>query len=810
MAIVAANPHILVCDRHARAWPADPGKEPDPAEYGPADAAFTTAFPFDAHTTGYSLSTIEHRLRGAALAAGAAPKMVLLVFDIDTPGHVPITAAWWAQEEPKIRALIHARGRCYVWTSRNGYKIAYGIEPVTIGLTAPACHPQRWTASYHAWCVELAAEFGIIADKSCGDWTRLMRLPRVNRDGEDVVPLHEVGEPDRMSYWRAPLLAADDPRCLPPPPREVPTALAAPVPEDRLIEAAAALADAWPDRGRHYSTLMLCGVLAGLGWSEEAIADFVIAVCGAAGDDDVAHHEKCARDACDRAARGETLAGWPKVAEHMATGADGTHDPARDELAAAAVLVARRALGDAPPEETWAGAIARIKEAAPAARAQEVRDQVAEIAAVVGISVAPDEAAQFAANLDWAAEQFLAQISALGSKDAAAPQRLFVTARELFAQNHPPPQWLIRGLITRGGIGVIGGEPKASKTWAGLDCVIAVATGTPALGKYAVDRPGRVAYFFAEDDPGSVTKRGRALIKPRGLACDDWQDRMILQPRGRTLDLAKDLDCAILIGSARHMFPDGLDLLVLDPLSDLHSGEEDKRDSMAPLMRRLRTIAAVLGCALVVVHHTSKSTADTRQRRPGQRLRGSGAVHGAVDFGIYLDFDEDASATGGAGPSKFVNVVTSEVKAASDAGKFGLTLTVTDDADGQATDARWSVGDPPAAPTGAAAADEKVAVVCQRLFDHGHPLTRDDLRRKIGGAADVLARAIALATEAGYIAVRMNGGRPSGYELTDAGRDFVRSGRAPAERPAAPGGAPPTGGVSGFLARLTQRPGPTP
>jgi len=364
LAFVAFTPQILVCDRHARAWPADPGKEPGPAEYGPADEAFTTAFPFDAHTAAYSLPMTEHRLRTQALAM-AAPKMVLIIFDIDTPGHVPITEAWWAKEEPKIRALIRARGRCYAWTSRNGYKIAYGIEPIEIGLAEPACHPLRWTASYHAWCDEIAAEFQIIADKNCADWTRLYRLPRVNRDGEDVVPLHEVGEPDRMSAWRSPLLSADDPRCVPPPPRDVPVALAAPVPEERLFEAAEALAAAWPDRGRHYSTLMLCGVLAGLGWSEEAIADFVIAVCGLAGDDDVAHHEKCARDACDRAARGETLAGWPTVAEYLATGRDGVHDPLRDPIAEAAVLTARRALGDAPPEETWAGAIARLKAEAP-------------------------------------------------------------------------------------------------------------------------------------------------------------------------------------------------------------------------------------------------------------------------------------------------------------------------------------------------------------------------------------------------------------------------------------------------------------
>jgi len=48
-------------------------------------------------------------------------------------------------------------------------------------------------------------------------------------------------------------------------------------------------------------------------------------------------------------------------------------------------------------------------------------------------------------------------------------------------------------------VGLIGGAPKCSKTWLGLDLALSVATGTPCLGHYAVPEPGPVLVYLAED-----------------------------------------------------------------------------------------------------------------------------------------------------------------------------------------------------------------------------------------------------------------------------------------------------------------------
>src|ERR1041384_7322149 len=46
-------------------------------------------------------------------------------------------------------------------------------------------------------------------------------------------------------------------------------------------------------------------------------------------------------------------------------------------------------------------------------------------------------------------------------------------------------RWLVEHLWGAASVGVIGGAPKCSKTWLGLDMALSVATGTACLGKFA-------------------------------------------------------------------------------------------------------------------------------------------------------------------------------------------------------------------------------------------------------------------------------------------------------------------------------------
>lgn len=278
-------------------------------------------------------------------------------------------------------------------------------------------------------------------------------------------------------------------------------------------------------------------------------------------------------------------------------------------------------------------------------------------------------------------KQALADVkSRLGVVKSAARKPLFtLDAVELLQRTFDGARWLITGLVTRGGVTMIGAEPKAAKTWLGTELAIAVATGTPACGEFYAEH-GVVAYFYAEDMDVQIRNRVRALLAGHGRTIA--ADRLKLEPRGSFLDITRDEDLAWVVASARRI--SGLDLLILDPLRDIHSGEEDKSDSMREVMRRLRALAEILGCTVAVVHHSAKATKDTSKRRPGQNLRGSSAIHGSIDSGLYL---ED---TGGDGTTLFTNTVVSQVKGARSAGRFGIELSVTDNQHGEAVRAQWT------------------------------------------------------------------------------------------------------------------------
>src|SRR5262249_33309554 len=151
---------------------------------------------------------------------------------------------------------------------------------------------------------------------------------------------------------------------------------------------------------------------------------------------------------------------------------------------------------------------------------------------------------------------------------------------------------------------------------------------------FAVQRPARVFYYYAEDMVGSVRNRVNAIAKsleldPKG----EWRRRLIMQPRGRSLDVMNTAQLCVLAASVRRYErapEDKFALLILDPLSNIHTAAEDKRDEMNPVMARLHAMESYLQLAVLFVHHSGKENAENKGRkRGGQKMRGSSAVHGA-------------------------------------------------------------------------------------------------------------------------------------------------------------------------------------
>jgi len=191
-----------------------------------------------------------------------------------------------------------------------------------------------------------------------------------------------------------------------------------------------------------------------------------------------------------------------------------------------------------------------------------------------------------------------------------------------------PQRWLVEPLWGASSVGLIGGAPKCSKTWLGLDLALSVATGTACLGRYRVPEPGPVLVYLAEDALPIVRQRVEGMARHRGLELKQVEIHVITAP---TLRLDRPRHREQLFQTARRLRPR---LLLLDPLVRLHGIDENNASEVAELLAYIRTLQRQLDLSVILVHHTRKNGA--AGIAAGQALRGSSDLHAFGDSNLYL------------------------------------------------------------------------------------------------------------------------------------------------------------------------------
>lgn len=225
-----------------------------------------------------------------------------------------------------------------------------------------------------------------------------------------------------------------------------------------------------------------------------------------------------------------------------------------------------------------------------------------------------------------------------------------------------PTQWLVQDLWTLDAFGIVGAEPKSWKSWLTLYIGICIASGRPVFDRFEVMQ-GRVVIFSAEGGTKLVKRRTNALCAALGIEIP--KELIALDMKVLRLDDAESVE--VTLNSVRALQPR---LLVLDPLRNLHGGDENDAAMVATIVKPLLLLADEK-CACMVVHHLSKQNPDARRRgsqRGGQRLRGSSALHGFTESALYLE-------TEGEGQNKRVTV-TAEHRDGAEPEPFTLALRV--------------------------------------------------------------------------------------------------------------------------------------
>lgn len=221
-------------------------------------------------------------------------------------------------------------------------------------------------------------------------------------------------------------------------------------------------------------------------------------------------------------------------------------------------------------------------------------------------------------------------------------------------------RWLVDGLWSDEAVGIIGGEPKCCKSFLALDLAVAVAAGVPCLRRFAVNQPGRVLLYPAEDALHIVRRRLDGICTAAGTALTQLDVQVITAPSLR-LDL--DADRARLDETIARLKPR---LLVLDPFVRLHRIDENASGDVAPVLAFLRDLQRRHAVAVAVVHHARKGAG---AMRAGQALRGSSEFHAWGDSNLYLRRDSDDRI-----------VLTVEHRAAAAPSDVTLELAQRDDA----------------------------------------------------------------------------------------------------------------------------------
>jgi RecA-family ATPase len=204
-----------------------------------------------------------------------------------------------------------------------------------------------------------------------------------------------------------------------------------------------------------------------------------------------------------------------------------------------------------------------------------------------------------------------------------APYRTLPAAH--VAERTAPLRWLLDGLFLAGGAGILGGAPKTGKSFFALELAVAVASGTPGAGTWAVGTPGPVLLLAAEDPLAVVVQRLTALAAARARALATLPVDLIVEPLVRLPDGLDRL--AATVAQRRPV------LLILDPLIRVHRADENSAPEMAQILDGLRTLARDSGCAVLLVHHARKAPAGPS---PGHGLRGSSDLHAFGDSNLYL------------------------------------------------------------------------------------------------------------------------------------------------------------------------------
>jgi RecA-family ATPase len=225
-------------------------------------------------------------------------------------------------------------------------------------------------------------------------------------------------------------------------------------------------------------------------------------------------------------------------------------------------------------------------------------------------------------------------------RSRASQQKLFLSAPKFIAQAPQSIDWLVEGVIERGGNGFFSAIPKGGKSWVAIDLAISLAVGCDWLG-FRVPEPVKVALISREDNPSLTAWRIRKLFAGKSCAAPGLIEvNLHINSRRQSAELMLDNSeqMAQLMAELDTLRPR---FAIFDVFNVLHAADENDNQEMRTVLRQLSLIQSEIRCGIGVVHHYNKSD----QGSMTQRLRGSSAIAGWAEWLIGISMADDETKT---------------------------------------------------------------------------------------------------------------------------------------------------------------------
>ena len=242
--------------------------------------------------------------------------------------------------------------------------------------------------------------------------------------------------------------------------------------------------------------------------------------------------------------------------------------------------------------------------------------EVRSIAASIARYEPEGDVAAHVALGDEAVEELLAA-------SQAARHDYYLTRATAFLQQPSPIEWAIQGWIPLSGTTMVYGESAAGKTFLTLDIACSVASdGVDWCGLRT--RHGVAVYLAGEGNFG-LRQRIAAWATKHGVTN---LDRMLVS--NRALDLDDPDAVAQVLRAVSDLTNEQVTLCVIDTVNNHMAGDENSAKDVRALFGAVNTVAAALGCPVILNHHVGNS------QEARNRARGSSAFKASLDSSILV------------------------------------------------------------------------------------------------------------------------------------------------------------------------------